>query len=1029
MPKTITVRLTTAKGTICFVRESDGLRQAYDIAISNGGRPFRGEMTVMVGPDERSCGIVHVASGESTVRVYVPDLREPAELVFRLATPDRAAELVHQHTPARHWTAHIVQFAHHDLGYTDLPSNVLREYCSFYDDILRFCAETDHFPEESRFRYTIEQGWSLLFYLDHRPPQVREEMMRRIREGRIEINAFAGNEVTELLGPEEMVRMLYPVFELKRKHGIPVTSAEHNDIPGISWGVASAMAGSGIRYFAPALPDYFRWGDTFHTFWDEDRIAPGGKPTAFFWEAPNGERVLFWYGRQGAGGDVDVTLRGLWSDLERLEETDYPYDVLRYLVMGGWRDNSLPRVEFAQTCREWNAKWAYPRFEQSLNSRFFAELETQLRPDTPVYRGELPATDYPIGATCTAYPSSLNRVAHDWLLAAERFAAVAADLTPYTYPADSIAEAYYCSLMNDEHAWGLGHPTGPGHEACIAQHCEFAYRAAALAHDVINKSINEIADHITRDQDAYYAVVFNPMDRARTDLAVAQGSPMESCSHPMKPAKAGDKEWEGRPLPYAGFSVSSRGLVGIPMDLLRDGFEVVDVSTGQIVPHEVYEVTSPLAPVPYASYRHALGSFRQEEKYDVRFIARDVPALGYKLYRFSPSPLAGEGRGEGDSPDRVVAGLRSGHPACLENRFYRLELDPRTGGITSIFDKELDRELLDRTAEHRANQLVLRSSVTAEVLTSNEAVIEQGRSGDVSGSLIVKTSAPGYPQITQEIVVYSDIKRIDIANRMLKDSTPQLETYFAFPWAFEKPRFQYEGSLSVIEPLKDQFPGSNSEYYAIQHWADVSDGRVGVTVASLDAAMMQFGGNWPLYVSQAHHGFQPPNFDHPFHRRSDVTKGWMYSLVLLNNFRTNFSPTQSGDLLFRYSVTSHRGDWKRGRARDFGYGVSLPFVHAGLNGRHEGDLGPSAGYCDVDKPNALLLTLKRAEDGRGLIVRLLETEGVPSEVTITLPFLTVSQAFETNLVEEDQRIASCTRKSVTVPLEAWGTATVRVIPL
>lgn len=1030
--------IKSVKGTVCFIRNGQDLMQGYDITLANSGGQFGGQLQFHWSAGEHQ-EMVSVAKGESTIRVWVPDLREAQEVQFRLICPDGVAEFPHDHKPMRHWTVHLIQFAHHDPGYTDLPSNVLREYCGFYDDILRFCTETDHFPDESRFRYTIEQGWSLLHYLDHRPPEVREEMMRRIREGRIEVNAFLGNQVTELQGPEEMVRMLYPVFELKRKYGIPVTTAEHNDVPGISWGVAAAMAGSGIRYFAPALPDYFRWGEKYHTFWDERKIAPNDVSSVFFWEAPDGERILFYYGRQGAGGQVDVTLRDFPSELERLEETDYPYDVFRYIVMGGWRDNSPPRVEFAYTCREWNSKYAYPRLEQSLNSRFFPALEKQLKPGTPVYRGELPATDYSVGATCTAYASSLNRTAHDWLLSAERIAALASAVpvfrdfgSPrtdrcarvgipkhrYQYPADTISEAYYCTLMNDEHAWGLAHPIGPAHEACIAQHCEYGYRAAALAHDVLMKAVNELADHVTRDEDGCYALVFNPLDRARTDLAVAPARPMDPCSRPMARISKDTEKWEGRPLPLAAFPVSNRDMVHIPMDLIENGFEVIDVSTGKTVPHEVFEVTDPLVPVPYAGYRHAIGQYHHDEKYDVRFIAEDVPALGYKVYRFTPRS------GSSGAPrSRTSAASRTSN---LENRFYRVELDRETGVIKSIFDKGLNRELLDKTCEHGANQMVLRSSITSETFTSGKATIEQGRTGPVSASLIVKTTAPGYPRITQEIILYSDLKRIDIANRVLKDSTPQLETFFAFPWALEKPKFMYEGSLSVIEPLVDQFPGSNSEYYAIQHWADVSDGKAGVTMSSIDAAMMQFGGNWPLYVSQAHHGFTPPNFDHPFHTKKDVKKGWMYSLALVNNFRTNFSPTQSGDLLFRYSITSHEGDWKKGRARDFGYGVSLPLVHAGVQGNHQGELPSSSGFCTIDRPNVLLVTLKRAEDGRGFIVRLLETEGKGTEVTVTLPFLDIAQAMETNLVEEDQRIIPNTRQSIRLSLRAWGTGTARV---
>lgn len=46
----------------------------------------------------------------------------------------------------------MVCHSHHDLGYTDLLIDVLREHDGCMDDVLRFCEETDDRPEESRFR-------------------------------------------------------------------------------------------------------------------------------------------------------------------------------------------------------------------------------------------------------------------------------------------------------------------------------------------------------------------------------------------------------------------------------------------------------------------------------------------------------------------------------------------------------------------------------------------------------------------------------------------------------------------------------------------------------------------------------------------------------------------------------------------------------------------------------------------------------------------------------------------------------------
>lgn len=290
---------------------------------------------------------------------------------------------------------------------------------------------------------------------------------------------------------------------------------------------------------------------------------------------------------------------------------------------------------------------------------------------------------------------------------------------------------------------------------------------------------------------------------------------------------------------------------------------------------------------------------------------------------------------------------------------------------------------------------------------------------------MAKSSGAGCPQLIQEIILYDKIKRIDFANRILKDSTPLLEIYFAFPFKVENPSFRFEGSDSVIEPLRDQFPGSNSNYYAVQHWADVSDGNVGMTLSCIESHLLEFGGLWPCYVSQAHHGVTPPDFGREFVKQNELTKGYMYAFVLDSNFRTNFQPVQQGDMLFRYSITAHKGEQKQNLASYFGWAICNPLVPVSIDGKKQGTLGSKIGLCQLDKPNVFLLTLKKAEDGDGIIARLLETEGKEVTATLTMPHLVIKKAQQTNLVEENIAELPSTEHSVTVPVKPFGITTIR----
>jgi alpha-mannosidase len=422
---------------------------------------------------------------------------------------------------------------------------------------------------------------------------------------------------------------------------------------------------------------------------------------------------------------------------------------------------------------------------------------------------------------------------------------------------------------------------------------------------------------------------------------------------------------------------------------------------------------SPQSPVPNAAGRYANKQIYPDEGFNLAFVADNVPSLGYKTYRIVPAASSSV-----PQSSLVITGN------SIENRFFKVALNPQTGSVTSIYDKELGMELVDKNAPHQVNQQITRWVKTGKEESPTVATIRKGQSGPVYASLVVSTSGAGCPQVTQEIILYDKIKRVDFSNRVLKDMTPTQEIYFAFPFKMENPDFRFEGPLSVIKPLRDQFPGSNSNYYSVQHWADVSDGKTGITLSPVDAHLVMFGGLNSVETSQAHHGVDSPTFGAPY--ITELKKGHMYSFVMNNNFQTNMPPTQLGDVLFRYSVTSHKGNWIEGRPRDFGWAASNPLIPVPVRRNSMGNLPESLSFCQVDKPNVILMTLKKAEDYEGIIIRLNETEGRDTEVSITLPHTNIDKAYKTNLVEVNEKLLDVQGQTIKINVKAFGVETIRV---
>ena len=86
-----------------------------------------------------------------------------------------------------------------------------------------------------------------------------------------------------------------------------------------------------------------------------------------------------------------------------------------------------------------------------------------------------------------------------------------------------------------------------------------------------------------------------------------------------------------------------------------------------------------------AGYRH------------VRFLAKDVPAMGFKCFALETRHESGVG-----APAQKIAAIAASDVA--ENEYYRVQVDAATGAVKSIFDKQLNRDLVDADSPYRFNE-------------------------------------------------------------------------------------------------------------------------------------------------------------------------------------------------------------------------------------------------------------------------------------------------------------------------------------
>jgi alpha-mannosidase len=158
----------------------------------------------------------------------------------------------------------------------------------------------------------------------------------------------------------------------------------------------------------------------------------------------------------------------------------------------------------------------------------------------------------------------------------------------------------------------------------------------------------------------------------------------------------------------------------------------------------------------------------------------------------------------------------------------------------------------------------------------------------------------------------------------------------------------------------------------------------------------------------------------------------IFSYAMNNYWHTNFRRVQSGDYTFRYAVTSGSNLSPAELAR-FGRAAMTPLEMGELVPNDKFDdpdrpLPPDPNsFLEVDASNVVVENWKAADDGKGTIIRLLETAGSASTARLTLPVFEVESAWRTNAAEENQQQLALDGHSLTLDLKPHEIATLRIV--
>ena len=186
-------------------------------------------------------------------------------------------------------------------------------YLEHYDRVLELCRATADAPEPQRFKWVCETSWQVRHYLTQRPERL-EAFLYYARRGQIEVTA-SYLHFTDLIDPDAYRRSLEWVVQFCTQHALPLRTAMHCDINGWPWALADILAEHNIPYFCSQVhidngTDPLGRRGSVHYHWTKewgDGLRPDVPvriPQAFWWQGPQGGRVLHWLNEHYMLGNV-----------------------------------------------------------------------------------------------------------------------------------------------------------------------------------------------------------------------------------------------------------------------------------------------------------------------------------------------------------------------------------------------------------------------------------------------------------------------------------------------------------------------------------------------------------------------------------------------------------------------------------------------------------------------------------------------------------------------------------------------------
>ena len=814
---------------------------------------------------------------------------------------------------------------------------------------------TREYPD---FTFTMSSARAYA-WMEDKYPSLFRQVQERVKEGRWEVIGGMWVEPDlNLPDGESLTRqMLIGKRYFQDKFGVDIKVGYNPDSFGYNWQLAQIYKRSGIDYFV-----------TQKIYWNDTTKFPH---KLFWWEAPDGSRLLTYFPHDYAN---KIEPERMAEDLSVYAPAMNSKEMMHLYGVGD-HGGGPTRAMLDIASRYMRDDVAYPTLKYGKVLGFFEDLNKNLATlNVPTWKDEL-YLEYHRGVQTTQSETKRRiRESEEQIENAEKFASIA-------------------HLFGDR-AKQLAPTTGPSTRIC----CE---AWSGYPQQQINDAWKKILFDQFHDIMPGSGIAVNYRD-AQKNLTESRRSMREVQDAALKEIAARINT-ETR-SPAAGAPI----VVFNPLSWARvEPFEVEVQMPGPVKNPTVYDVGGR----PQATQTLALDTATHRAKL---LVQASAPAMGYSTYYVKEGAAPAKAAGAANTGAGVAASDTS-----LENQFVRIQVDSKTGCMTSIFDKRTNTEALGEAVQPKTKYdgpsypgvcgNLLQTFVDKpkdwdawnidadferqrwDLMQADEVKLVEN--GPLRYVLRVRQHFQN-SKFVQDITMYPGQARVDV--HMSADwNEKHILLKVAFPLSAHADKATYEIPYGSIErPTTRNTPEEQAKFEVpALRWADISDSTHGFAL-----------------MNSSKYGYD--------------AKGNVLRLSLLRSPTYPDPHADEGHHEFTYSILPHAGNWKEAGVVRSAYQLNYPLI-AMQTEAHAGTLPATQSFFSADAPNVVITAVKKAEDDGGIIVRWYEWAGKQTTVNLRLPRRAAS-VVATNLLEQKEESLTPAGDVVAVPTKPYEIKTVKV---